>query len=336
MTTTGQAWPLHPQRGVHNQTARTPRRRPGSVRRTTALDFLWGEDLLGPCTLSATGRDLLTRSDGTTVLGSATIRATLTPPAAVVTALELDAAHLDAGALLGLSVSTGFRRGLQRAVPADRRAGLHYRLLHDLPGATMVSQSVPIHAGHKLFEPRELMVLADVCQGWRSGAHQMNEVRAGRAPQPYGPEPGDLDDGTDPLAWHAVELPPGDTFRRGRRIDVWRAGDELRIDLHYRDVYRPATRPAMVIHEYSVRGRAEAESLQIREMTTEAHALPWSDCNSVVTSTDGLVGVRLGECDTTVRTRLAGTAGCTHLNDSLRELDEVPALAAALHQRIGR
>ena len=305
------------------------------MRRTTALDFLWAGDLLGPCTLLATGRDLLTQSDGTTVLGTATIRATLTPPAAVVTAIELDAVDLDAEALLGVSVSTGFRRSLQRAVPAERRAGLQYRLLHDLPGATMVSQSVPIHAGHKLFEPRDLMVLADVCQGWRSGAHQMNEVRTGRAPQPYGPVPGDLDDGSDPLAWHAVEFPPGDTFRRSRRIDVWRDGDELRIDLHYRDAYRPVARPAMVIHEYSVRGRADAESLQIREMTTEAHALPWSDCNSVVSSTDELVGVRLGECDASVRTRLAGTAGCTHLNDSLRELDEVPALAAVLQKHEG-
>lgn len=330
MTTSPAVWPLHPRRGVHNQTARTPVRRPGSLRRTTALDFSWAGDLLGPCTVRGTGRDLLTRSDGVTVLGCADLRMTLTPPAAVVTAIEVDAAELDAATLLGASVSTGFRRSLQRAVPPELRAGMHYRLLHDLPGATLVSQAVPIQAGHTLFAPRDLLVMADVCQGWRSGAYQMNEVAADRAPQPIGPVPNELDDPADPLAWHETPAPDGDSFRRGRRMDVWRDAGDLRFDLHYRDAYRPAEGTGMVIHEYSVRGSADPESLTIRQISTEAHALPWADCNSVVASSDALVGVRLGDCDTTVRTRLRGTAGCTHLNDSLRELDEVPVLAAVL------
>lgn len=330
MTTSPAVWPLHPQRGVHNQTARTPVRRPGSLRRTTALDFFWPEDLLGPCTVLGTGRDLITRSDGAAVLQRARLRATLTPPASVVTAIEVDAAELDVAALLGASVSTGFRRSLQRVVPPELRTGMHYRLLHDLPGATLVSQAVPLQAGHTLFQPRDLLVMADVCQGWRSGAYQMNEVAAGRAPQPIGPAPSGVDDPEDPLARH--ETPPlgADSFRRGRRLDVWRAGGELHVDLHYRDAYRPLDGPGMVIHEYSVRATADPGSLEIRQIVTVAHALPWADCNSVVASSDELVGVRLGECDQTVRTRLRGTAGCTHLNDSLRELDEVPALASAL------
>ncbi len=332
MTTTRAAWPLHPHRGVHNQTARTPRRRPGSVRRTTALDFFWPEDLLGPCVVVGSGRDLLTESDGATVVAAASLRATLTPPAATVTAIEAAGAALDLAALLGASVSTGFRRTLARAVPPEQRSGMHYRLLHDLPGATLVSQSVPIQAGHQLFEPRDLLVMADVCRGWSSGAYQMGEVREGRAPQPIGPVPNDLDEGTDPLAWHEAAVLPGDTFRRGRRMDLWLEGDELCIDLHYRDLYRPADGPAMVIHEYTVRGRAAAATCEIRRMETEAHALPWSECNPVVASSEELVGVRLGECDAVVRSRLRGTAGCTHLNDSLRELDDVPALAIFLPQ----
>lgn len=333
MTTSPAVRPLHPRRGVHNQTARTPVRRPGSLRRTTALDFHWPGGLLGPCAVIGTGRDLLTRADGATVLGRADVRMTLTPPAAIVTAVEVDATELDVSALLGASVSTGFRRSLQRAIPPELRSGMHYRLLHDLPGATLVSQAVPIQAGHTLFEPRDLMVMADVCQGWRSGAYQVSEVAAGRAPQPIGPVPNELDDPEDPLAWH--ETPPfeGDSFRRGRRMDVWREAGDLHFDLHYRDAYRPVEGSGMVVHEYSVRGSADPASLTIRQIGTEAHALPWADCNSVVASSDELVGIRLGDCDQTVRTRLRGTAGCTHLNDSLRELDEVPGLAATLPPR---
>lgn len=330
MTTTPQAWPLHPQRGVHSQTARTPPRRVGSLRRTTTLDYWWPQGMLGPCAVLGSGRDLLTRSDGARVLHRAEVHATLSPPGATVTELAGDLPDAVARGLLGASVSTGFRRILQGVVPPESRMGMSYRLLHDLPGATLVSQSVPIHAGHTLFEPSALLALADACQGWRTGEYQMNEVGAGRMPLPIGPVPNDLDDGSDPLAWHEVNLPPGDTFRRSRRLDLWREDEVLAIDLHYRDAYRPVDRPGMVVHEYSVRARADPATLTLQQISTEAHALPWATCNSVVSTSDELLGVRLGACDVTVRTRLRGTAGCTHLNDSLRELDEVPTLAAAL------
>jgi hypothetical protein len=54
----------------------TPSRRPGSLRRTTALDFFWTAGLLGPCTVLGTGRDLLSRSDGATVVGTGQLRVT--------------------------------------------------------------------------------------------------------------------------------------------------------------------------------------------------------------------------------------------------------------------
>jgi hypothetical protein len=54
----------------------TPSRRPGSLRRTTARAGFWPAGLRGPCTGLGTGRDLLRRSDGATVVGTGQLRVT--------------------------------------------------------------------------------------------------------------------------------------------------------------------------------------------------------------------------------------------------------------------
>ena len=43
-----------------------------------------------------------------------------------------------------------------------------------------------------------------------------------------------------------------------------------------------------------------------------------------------IVGTPLGELRTTVLERLSGTRGCTHLNDAMRALAEVPTLLTEL------
>jgi hypothetical protein len=68
----------------------------------------------------------------------------------------------------------------------------------------------------------------------------------------------------------------------------------------------------------------------VRTVQVDAHALPWKECNSVTDSAEHLVGATLGDLETTVRTRLTGTVGCTHLNDTFRGLDAVPLLAGFL------
>jgi hypothetical protein len=207
---------------------------------------------------------------------------------------------------------------------------LLYRMLHDLPGTSLVGGMVIVRAGASPFSASDLVVMENVCRGWRTGGSQLGEVEAGRIPMPTGPFPTSLDDPDDPLAWHEPGVPRPDHVRRGRRMDVWCDGDELRVDLHYRDTYHSSDQPAMVIHEYSLRAGADRASGAIRTIATEAHALPWVECNTVPSSTDVVIGTRLGAVEATVRERLRGTAGCTHLNDTLRELDTVPALAATL------
>jgi hypothetical protein len=58
----------------------------------------------------------------------------------------------------------------------------------------------------------------------------------------------------------------------------------------------------------------------------EPHALPFPECPLAAPNARDLTGVSLREITGTVRARLSGTRGCTHLNDVLRFLRYVPAL----------
>jgi hypothetical protein len=203
-------------------------------------------------------------------------------------------------------------------------------MLHDLPGTSLVGGVVIVAAGAAPFAAADLLVLENVCRGWRSGGSQVTEVQAGAIPMPTGPTPSPLDVLADPLAWHPTTDPAATYTRRARRVDIWRDGDQLVMDIHYRDTYFAADKLPMVIHEYSLRADAEYATLRLVAVATEAHALPWVDCNSVPSSTEAVVGARLGEVESTVNQRLRGVAGCTHLNDTLRELDAVPGLLALL------
>ena len=59
--------------------------------------------------------------------------------------------------------------------------------------------------------------------------------------------------------------------------------------------------------------------------------LPYRECPTAAGNAPRLVGSRLPELREKVLTDLRGTLGCTHLNDALRALAEVPHLV----QRLG-
>jgi hypothetical protein len=314
---------------VHDQSARTPSRTPGPVRRTTRIDTFRLRGPRGPSTVLATGRDLLTPPSGEPVeLDAQTVRLTLTPVSNVITAIE---GGDDLADLIGVSVSSGFRRALGQITPPAGRGALRHRMLDDLVGAVLVSGVALVEANAYPIEPRQMLVFADVCRGWATGGIQLDLVADGVHPMPTGPVPNDVSAPEDPWAWHRVEpLAEQDFMRRSRRIDVQRDGAEVVIDAHFRDESVPLDRPGQSIHEYSVFARADAATPALTDVQVTAHALPWQDCNSVPETAAHLIGLRLGELETTVRTKLAGTAGCTHLNDTYRGLDAVPLLAQAL------
>jgi hypothetical protein len=139
-----------------------------------------------------------------------------------------------------------------------------------------------------------------------------------------------LGDPADPLGWHELEDPPEIAMRRARRIDVWRNDDELEFDTMFRDSCWIPEGHEVVLHEYEVVGTADAATGVLRSVQAIARVLPYPECPLAAPNAPRLVGSALHDLRTEVLSQLRSVDCCTHLNDGLRALAELPVLANAL------
>jgi hypothetical protein len=119
-------------------------------------------------------------------------------------------------------------------------------------------------------------------------------------------------------------------MRRARRIDVWREGGELRIDAMFRDSCWDPDGQEVAVHEYQLIAGADEAAGALTSMVATPRVLPYVECPLAARNATRLVGSPLRTLRTEVLERLRGTDCCTHLNDALRALAEVPVLAASL------
>ena len=90
-----------------------------------------------------------------------------------------------------------------------------------------------------------------------------------------------------------------------------------------------------VVHEYSVSGAVEGTQGRVTAMAAQARVLPWMECPAAVASADRLIGMPVSELRAWVRREMTGASTCTHLNDTLRALGDVTALASVLAGKDG-
>ena len=294
-----------------------------------------------------------TNPDGTTdVVGEAWLRATVSPQLgllSITTSPDVPALQQ----LLGGSVGSGFRSRVNEVLseagtPGCEDGSLLYLLLDDLPGATLVSGYVLLRGGH-LDDPPvdadpvqplpkrpgpEIGRKGDLCAGWAQDATMMVHIRStGLIPVPVGPPAPVLEREGDPFSWHAMtDLPPL-SIRRRRRLDLIAPeapGEGHRIDLHFRDSHVGEDGVETVLHEYTVTGAADTGSGRVVSVAARAQVLPWLECPGAVASAERLAGMELTELRPTIRNEFVGRSTCTHLNDSLRSLADIGALAREL------
>ncbi len=206
-------------------------------------------------------------------------------------------------------------------------------MLDDVPVATLVSgYAMGVVAGaHPPMQASLMLQHPDLCAGWRTGGTIINEIEdTGRVPMVTGPLAPSLEREDDPLAWHHFDVLPEHGMRRHRRLDLFADGDAIAADLLFRDSHMAGDARETVVHEYTVRGRIDPDLLTIIEIEATPQVLPWVECPLAAESARDLRGQPLHGLRPHVRAEFTGPATCTHLNDTLRSLADVVALAEML------
>jgi hypothetical protein len=333
---------LDPRHGPHEPTTGTPQRRAGSVRRTTTVDALRPRNLHEGLELFGRGRDLVTHHDGSaTVVGHAEMEVELSyTGGAVVQKIHTapDVTGLDA--LVGRIATTGFRAVIDTDTSAQR-GELVYLLLDEIPVSTLVSGYSVLHATSRgdleaklidnLRPPGPPIHGPGMCAGFQTGGTIMISLGRGGHAVVTGPDATDVVDPTDRLGWHELPGPLRiDAMRRWRRHDIWRDGELLRLETFFRDSHMAPDGTETIIHEYTVSATVDPTTQRIVECEAVPRVLPFLECPQAAASAGRLAGMSVFGLRPQARAELLGPTTCTHLTDTLRELEDVLALEAHL------
>jgi hypothetical protein len=317
--------------GPRDPATTTPPRRPGSIRRTSTVDLLRPDGWTGDLLLIGRARDLATIESGGEVLATAEVNARA-DATRMLRELRTTPAVDGIDALLGAPVASGFRARLEAAAP-DHRNGFTplYLLLDELPVASLISGYAMQRAGEiGRIHAAAYTYNVDQCAGWRAGGTLMVVLsEKGAVPMTIGPDAPDLRPHDDHLAWHEHDDLPRGGMRRRRRLDVY-VGEVLYVDAMFRDSYMNLDGIETLVHEYSFTGSVDPITLQVLDAQARPRVLPYVECPDAAASAALLTGVPVAELRRRVRQDLTGISTCTHLNDLLRSLADVGALAAAL------
>jgi hypothetical protein len=222
----------------------------------------------------------------------------------------------------------------------ERQETRLHRLLDDVAGAVFMSVAawyaweggIERHSARTRADPVTNRPVEGVCLSYVPGSPAMTEDGRGidaNADHPFGPPPlsagdshgfHDLVETQDPNQW------------RLRRTDLWQEAGDLVVDAWFQDssgVQGDETR-RVIFHEYGLIGRFDAASLELRSIAVTPYVLPYITCHAAPATAQVLVGRHAGELRRQVLSSLRGTAGCTHLNDMLRALQDVAGLATLL------
>jgi Protein of unknown function (DUF2889) len=317
--------------GPRDPATSTPPRRPGSVRRTSTVDMLRPDGWAGDLLLVGRARDLVTTASGAEVVATAAVEARAD---ATRTLRELRTSPVVDGsdALIGGPVASGFRARLEAAAPGHRDARTPlFLLLDELPVAALVSGYAMQRTGEIGRIPAASYTYnVDQCSGWRAGGALMVVLsEKGAVPMTIGPVAPDLQPPDDELAWHPFGPLPPNGMRRRRRLDVV-AGHGLEIDAMFRDSYMGPDGTESIVHEYSFSGSVDPDTLRMLDAHARPRVLPYVECPAAAASAGSLAGMPVAELRRRVRQELTGISTCTHLNDLLRSLADIGALATAI------
>jgi len=315
-----------------------PQRRPGSVRRTSTMLMSWPDGLGTDLHLEGRARDFLTPSRGAPEVLRATSLDAVTSPDREIRTIETHPSVPGLERLVGCRAGANLRAAIAQELPDEVARGtpLHL-LLDDLPGSTLIAGFAYFRWADRFPEIRERIsgaasrrVMRGICAGFRPGSSALLSDGTSSGIRHNTAHPGPLVDPTDVLGWHDPGAHPEIAMRRARRIDLWRQGGTLNIDAMFRDSCWDPDGQEVVVHEYQMLGEADPAGETLLSVTAHPRVLPYAECPAAAPHASRMAGADLRAMRSTVLERLRATDCCTHLNDGLRSLAEVPVLAASL------
>jgi hypothetical protein len=312
-----------------------PLMRPNSVRRTTSVDMTWTDDGEMLQHLHGRARDLRVPADGGEPVrfGEATVDATA-DFSRVIKSIRCDPPRPGIEGLVGARGGSQLRGAIDEVLPGERAAGtpLHI-LLDDLAGCSLIAPFVWTRFMPELLRARSGEAeehrkrMEGVCFGFAPGSSSLTaELGSSDRVQVVT----SLVHPDEPSGWHPFPESPEMSMRRARRIDLWIEGGVLRVDSSFQDSSGDPEYGRVAVHEYGLTATVDLAHGTVTSVEADPRVLPFVECPHAVDNIGVVVGLPVRELRTTVPELLGKTMGCTHLNDALRALSEVPVLAAAL------
>ncbi len=319
--------------GVSGPSDPTPDRRSHSIRRTATLDLDYPQGLTGDRRVRARARDLVSIDGLAKVLADDVLVALVAPDRSYLSIFSFpDRPALQE--MVGPRGRNNSRRAMSELVPEEKAAGSPlFLLLDDLPAISLISGQIAIEwlPPEQRTSPMngDYRAPVGICSGFQEGSnaigadgknlliHQVQSV-------------GLLTRQDDPLAWHKLQDESDEpSMRRARRIDVW-VDDVIHVDAFFQDSCTTPFHGRVAVHEYCLTASADLHTGVLLSVVADPRILPFDSCPQAAGNVDRMIGIALQDFREAVLDRLPGTLGCTHLNDALRALAEVPAMVAAI------
>jgi hypothetical protein len=297
----------------------------------------WPDGPFAELHLRGRARDLVTPVQGAPAVVASAELSAVTGRERDIQRIESDPPVAGLDRLGGCRSGGNLRKAIATELPGVVEAGSPaHLLLDDLAGSTLISGFTLLRWGEVVPEIGERMrlgsgthVMRDICSGFRDGSIALKPNGTLSGVRQNTARPGPLADPDDPLSWHELDSPPRIAMRRARRIDIWAEDGVLRIDSMFRDSHWNPDGDEEVIHEYEIFGSTDLDGTLL-DVTATPRVLPYTECTGAAPNAAWMVGTDLRTMRSAVLERLRSIDCCTHLNDGLRALAEVPVLAAVL------
>lgn len=244
---------------------------------------------------------------------------------------------------MGVRGGGHLREVLARELPAELAGGTPlYLLLDDFSGASLVAGwAWSCWSDEQTRQERQRQAaaaagrrgkMAGVCAGFRPGSTALLSDGTPDSTVQSNARVGPLVRADDPIGWHELAVQSGVAMRRARRIDAWLDG-VIHIDAGFQDSSTSPDGGRIAIHEYQVSATADPVSFRLLTLEADARVLPYGECLAAAANVSRILGSAIGDLRLAVVETFPKVLGCTHLNDVLRSLAEVPQMLdkAVLH-----